>query len=67
MLSYKLEHLTYRRILFKKALSLLLTRNQKRVLMNATNETKKERKYFIDWLRIGLIISVFQPVLNSFT
>jgi peptidoglycan/LPS O-acetylase OafA/YrhL len=27
--------------------------------MNATNETKKERKYFIDWLRIGLIISVF--------
>ena len=27
--------------------------------MNVENEIKKERKYFIDWLRIGLIISVF--------
>lgn len=27
--------------------------------MNVANEIKKERKYFIDWLRIGLIISVF--------
>jgi peptidoglycan/LPS O-acetylase OafA/YrhL len=27
--------------------------------MNVNDETKKERKYFIDWLRIGLIISVF--------
>lgn len=27
--------------------------------MNAQKPPKKERKYFIDWLRIGLIISVF--------
>ncbi|WP_190811165.1 acyltransferase [Flagellimonas sp. S3867] len=27
--------------------------------MNAQVKDKKERKYFIDWLRIGLIISVF--------
>ena len=27
--------------------------------MNVKNETKNERKYFIDWLRITLIISVF--------
>lgn len=27
--------------------------------MNALIKDKKERKYFIDWLRIGLIISVF--------
>ncbi len=27
--------------------------------MNTPSETKNERKYFIDWLRIGLIISVF--------
>lgn len=27
--------------------------------MNSQEQTKKERQYFIDWLRIGLIISVF--------
>ncbi len=27
--------------------------------MNSQVETKKQRQYFIDWLRIGLIISVF--------
>ena len=27
--------------------------------MEATTNNRKERKYFIDWLRIGLIISVF--------
>ncbi len=27
--------------------------------MNAKEQTKKQRQYFIDWLRIGLIISVF--------
>ena len=27
--------------------------------MDVINETKNERQYFIDWLRIGLIISVF--------
>ncbi|NMH88668.1 acyltransferase family protein [Flavivirga algicola] len=27
--------------------------------MNAHQETKRQRQYFIDWLRIGLIISVF--------
>jgi peptidoglycan/LPS O-acetylase OafA/YrhL len=27
--------------------------------MNSQQQTKKERQYFIDWLRIGLIISVF--------
>ena len=27
--------------------------------MKTINETKKERQYFIDWLRIGLILSVY--------
>ncbi|WP_299157782.1 acyltransferase family protein [uncultured Tenacibaculum sp.] len=27
--------------------------------MNSQNQTKKQRQFFIDWLRIGLIISVF--------
>jgi len=27
--------------------------------MNSLSQTKKQRQYFIDWLRIGLIISVF--------
>ena len=27
--------------------------------MNTVSQSKKERKYFIDWLRIALIISVF--------
>jgi len=36
-----------------------LLHNQKRTEMETQFKSKNERKYFIDWLRIGLIISVF--------
>lgn len=36
-----------------------LLQNQNYNIMNTQVETKKDRQYFIDWLRIGLIISVF--------